>query len=284
MINKKLFTIVKKFEKLNRIKEELDQNFLIDQEVIDELVRAADIKKNERIIEIGIGLGFITSPLAKKAKEVISIEIDQRFKPFLKNLPENVKLIFADVYKLFCDKKWKNDIGKINKIIGNIPYRKAENLLHPIIKNGWFSGELFWIIPASFVNKVNNHPIFSAYLKAHLLKKISKQSFYPMPKTVSAIVHFQRINDPINTKDIDIFIRRWLYEHEHWKLKNALREGIIAAGQKITDQFITKNQARKIIGQLKIETCYLEKNVFGLSHSLYWSISKSLDDYLRDEK
>lgn len=282
MINKKLFTIVKKFEKLNQIKEELDQNFLIDQEVIDELVRAADIKKNERIIEIGTGLGFVTFPLAKRAKEVISIEIDQRFKPFLKNLPENVKLISADVYKLFCDKKWKNDIGKINKIIGSIPYRKAENLLHPIIKNGWFSGELFWIIPASFINKVNNHPIFSAYLKAHLLKKISKQSFYPIPKTVSAIVHFQRINDPINTKDIDIFIRRWLYEHEHWKLKNALREGIIAAGKEIQNEIITKNAARKLIKELNIEQKYLENVIFQLPHSLYWEITKKITNQMYD--
>lgn len=271
---------VKEFEKFWKIDIEKDQYFIINQKIIDDLIKIADVKKNESVLEIGTGLGFITFPLAKKAKKVITIEIDQRFKPFLKNLPSNVSLIFGDAYKLFCNEKFIASLGKIDKIIGNIPYRKAENFLHPIIKGDWFFGDLFWITPSSFVNKVNNNPIFSAYFKAKFIKKIPKESFYPQPKTISAIVHFQRIEDPEKTKNYEIFIRRWLYEHENWKLKNALREGIITAGKRIKNQFITKNQAREIIRKIGIEDKDLEKMVSQIKLKLYFKITKKIVDFL----
>lgn len=267
---------VKKFEKLNRLIQKLDQNFLIDERVIMDFIKICQIKKDERIIEVGTGLGFLTERIAPLCRQLVSIEIDLRFKDFLKFLPENVKVLYGDAYKLFCDKKFVLTLGKIDKIIGNFPYSKLENFLHPAMKGSWFEGDIFMIGSASFVNTVNKNPIFNSYYQAFFIKKIDKLSFYPQPKTVSAIIHLKRIENPEKTKDLKIFIKRFLYTHENWKLKNCLREAIITAGKKLKNKFITKNQARVIIKNLNIEDEILEKEVSHISLDLYDFISKNL--------
>ncbi|MFN4212635.1 MAG: rRNA adenine N-6-methyltransferase family protein [Microgenomates group bacterium] len=271
-----LLNRVKKFERLNKLIQKLDQNFLIDEKVIDDFIKICQIKKEERVIEVGAGLGFLTEKIAPLCHQLITIEIDLRFKDFLKSLPENVKVLYGDAYKLFCDKKFILSLGKIDKIIGNFPYSKLENFLHPAMKGGWFEGDIFMIGPASFVNTVNKNPIFNSYYQAFFIKKIGKSSFYPSPHTVSAIIHLKRIDDPKITKDYKIFIKRFLYEHENWKLKNCLREGIIDAGKKLNKKFITKNQARAIIKDLNIEKEILEKEIYRINLDLYNLIADNL--------
>ncbi len=275
MINS-LFQRIKKFEEKNKINLKFDQNFLIDEHVINEFLRFCQFKKTEKIIEVGTGLGFLTERIAPLCQELISIEIDNRFKDYLKFLPKNVKVIFADAYKLFCDKNFVNSLEKIDKIIGNFPYSRLENFLHPLMKDKWFNGNIYIIGPASFVNKVNKNPIFSAYFQAFFIKKIKKTSFYPSPKTVSAIIHLKKIVDPLILKRIDIYIRRFLYEHEDWKLKNCLREAIISAGKDLKNKFITKNQAREIIKKIKISKEELEKKVCSIDLDSYNFIVENL--------
>lgn len=276
MTTKNYKKIVLDFLSKNSPKLIYDQNFLINEKIIKQLVEAANINKKERVLEIGTGLGFLTEELAKKAREVISIEIDERFKPFLKRMPVNVRLIFGDAYKLFCDKKFTKSLGMIDKIVSNVPYSKAENLLHPLAKGGWFAGDFFWIAPLSLVNKINFNPIFSAYFKAFLLKKLAKDDFYPSPKTSSAIIHFKRIPSPEKTGDRSIFLRRFLYEHEDWKLKNALREGIILMAKKLQNKFISKKQAKGLLNKFQLDSDDLEKYVANINLDLYWQIAEKL--------
>lgn len=276
MVANKLLAKVKKFEEKNKINVKLDQNFLIDQKIIDDFINICHFKKNERVIEIGTGLGFLTEKIAQLCQELISIEIDFKFKPYLKDLPKNVKIIFDDGYKLFCNKKFILSIGKIDKIVGNFPYSKIENFLHPLMKGDWFFGNIFLIGPASFVNTVNQNPIFNSYYQAFFIKKIKKNSFYPMPNTTSAIIFLKRVDHPKKTGNLQIFIKRFLYEHEDWKLKNCLREGIIEAGKELKKKLITKNQAREIIKRMEISQHELEKKVANISLNLYHFIGEKI--------
>lgn len=276
MLVNKLLEKAKKFEEENKINLKLDQNFLIDQKIINDFINICHFEKNERVIEIGTGLGFLTEKIAQFCQELISIEIDFRLKSYLKNLPNNVKIIFGDAYKLFNDKKFIVDIGRIDKIIGNFPYSKIENFLHPLMKDCWFEGNIFFIGPASFVNTVNQNPIFNSYYQAFFIKKIKKDSFYPVPNTTSAIICLKRMGNPEETGNLIIFIKRFLYEHENWKLKNCLREAIIEAGKRLKRILITKNQAREMIRKMKIPQKELNKKVANISLNLYHLISEKI--------
>ena len=77
-------------------KKSWGQNFLLDQDIAQDLITAAQIKKDDTILEVGAGMGAVTAPLAEKAGRVIAIELDQDLIPTLKkNLQEfkNVEII-----------------------------------------------------------------------------------------------------------------------------------------------------------------------------------------------
>ena len=256
-----------------------DQFFLIDIKVIKKLVDVAQITKKDRVLEIGAGLGFLTRELASRAKEVIAIEIDKRFEPVLKGLPNNVKVIYDDAYRLLNNKNLRAGIKPPTKVVANIPYSRAQNMLHNYTNSSWYQDDLVWLAPTSLADKVNNEAILGAYFTAKAIETVPKSAFYPQPNTASAIIYFKRIDDPQKTKNFAIYLRRWLYSHEDWKVKNALREGIIGAANDLRGVKITKNEARKLILNLKIPNEELNKLTNNIQPKYYFEIPKKLEGW-----
>lgn len=117
--------ILKKYNiKANK---KLGQNFLIDDNAIDKIVASAEIKKNDLVIEIGPGLGTLTSKLLENARKVIAIELDEKMIPILAErfkLYNNFTLINEDILKvnlkqLILDNNVED--GEV-KIVANLPY------------------------------------------------------------------------------------------------------------------------------------------------------------------
>ncbi len=258
---------------------EKDQIFLRDEKVAKNLVDVAKIGKEDIVLEIGPGLGIITRILASRAKKVITIEIDIRFKPILQTLPSNVKIIYGDAYKLLNNQKFLNKIEPPTKMVSNIPYSQAQNILHNFTNSWWYQKDLVWLAPISLVNKINSEPILGAYFNAEVKKLVPKSAFYPQPKTSSAIIIFKRIPDPKKTKNFGIYFRRWLYNHKGWKVKNALRESLIQAALDLKGVKVTKNQARKLISQLKIPKEEQEKPTGNLKPHYYSQIPNKLEEW-----
>lgn len=254
-----------------------DQFFLEDEEIIKKVVGFADLNKKDIVLEVGAGIGNLTAEIAKKAGKVIAFEIDKRFRPFLQKLPRNVEVIYGDAYQLLNNKSFRAKLKSPTKMVSNIPYSKAQNMLHNYTNPSWYQGDLIWIAPLSLVNKVNNEPILGAYFSAKLVEIVPKSAFYPQPNTTSAIILFERIPDPEQTKDFAIYFRRWLYNHEEWKVKNALREGIIKAAFDLKGVKITKNQARKLISDLGIPKEELEKPTNNIRPEYYFEIPQKLE-------
>jgi len=271
-----LINIAEQFIKKNPPSIDKDQFFLIDKLVIDKFIKFANIVKNDRVLEVGPGLGFLTKALAEKAEEVIAIEIDTRFKPYLDKLPKNVKVIYGDAYKLLNNKQFFKKIKPPTKTVSNIPYSQAQNMLHNCTNSLWYKGDLVWIAPLSLVDKINKEPILGAYFKAKMKEKIPKSAFYPKPHTSSAIICFERIQNPIKSDDFEIYFRRWLYNHEDWKVKNALREGIIKAAFDLKGKKITKNQARKMVKSLGVSKQEQEKLTNNIRPKYYFEIPAKL--------
>jgi 16S rRNA A1518/A1519 N6-dimethyltransferase RsmA/KsgA/DIM1 with predicted DNA glycosylase/AP lyase activity len=195
-----------------------------------------------------------------------------------------VQIIYGDAYKLLNNHQFRKTLPPLTKVVSNIPYSRAQNMLHNYTSPNWYSGDLFWICPASLVDKVNREPILSAYFNAELKEIIPPGAFFPQPKTASAIVCFRRLPNPQETKDFNIFFRRWLYKHEEWKVKNALREGIIAAASELKTLKVTKNQARSLIATLNLPNTELERLTNNILPEYYFEISEKLSNWYNSLK
>ncbi len=102
------------------------QNFLIDAHVLDKIIRAADITKDDVVLEIGPGIGTMTQVLCEHAKEVIAVEIDSNLIPILRDdtckAYDNLTIIHSDVLKLDINELVASRGGAPIKVVANLPY------------------------------------------------------------------------------------------------------------------------------------------------------------------
>ena len=116
------------------------QNFLIDTRVLDKIISASGITKDDMILEVGPGIGTMTQYLCESARKVIAVEIDKNLIPILENdtLKEydNVRVINEDILKLDINKlvEEEND-GKPIKVVANLPYYITTPIIFKAVKN-----------------------------------------------------------------------------------------------------------------------------------------------------
>lgn len=198
-----------------RAKKSLGQNFLIDSDVIDFITACAN--KDDEILEIGPGLGFVTEQLVKKAKKVVALEIDKDAINILnKNLSSynNFKLFDKDILKTQIDElPFESD--KI-KVIANIPYYITSPILVHLLgelddlnnRNRNRISQLILMVQYEVAKRIcadENSPnkeygqlsiLSQMYCKTEVIKKVPKRCFLPTPKVDSAIVKFTVEKEP----------------------------------------------------------------------------------------
>ena len=171
-------------------KKSLGQNFLIDQNIIDNIIKATEINKDDYILEIGPGLGLITKELDKHASSVLGVEKDTLFTKILNDFNfKNTKVVEADI----LDYIKENDISKY-KIIANIPYYLTSNLIRHLLESFNQPKEIFLVIQKEVAERIcaKEGNILSISVKYYADPKIcftiSKNSFWPSPKVNSALI------------------------------------------------------------------------------------------------
>lgn len=109
-----------------RMTKKLGQNFLIDKNILDEIIDGAELSKDDCVLEIGPGMGSMTQKLCESAKKVVAVEIDKNLIPVLKvTLAEydNINVINGDILKLDLKEVLKEHFGDSKaKVIANLPY------------------------------------------------------------------------------------------------------------------------------------------------------------------
>lgn len=256
----------------DKLKADFGQFFLEEREILQEIVTSASVKKNEIVLEIGAGDGRLTRFLLEKAKRVIAVEIDEKFRPKLKELPGKVEIIIDDALNFLSQKSVK----KFDKIVSNLPSSLVEPLFQKLAKIN-FSLAVF-LVPEKFAYKVEKIPGFSLYFQSKLIKKVAKKAFNPIPKTNWEVVMVTRKPDPLKTENLNLYLQRYVFEHPQAKLKNSLREGIIKYSV-FRGKKLTKNQTRKIIEKIGINLKVLEslpEDVFFSSDSPLQNLSIKL--------
>lgn len=244
----------------------LDQFLLTDEKIIANMIARADLNRDDVVLEVGAGTGNLTKILATKAGRVIAFEIDPQFKPFLSNLPKNVEIHYENAWDYIqLHGKFKKK-KEYNKIVSNLPYSFAEQFLHNLTFLDYDKAIL--LLPIKMLNKIENSGIFSSFFKPELIFKVPKEKFDPVPRTNSALIELVKLPDPLQTHNLGLFLRQYIYQHEDQLVKNSLVEGLIKFNG------WTKNIAKKFVIESGIPQTLLSKKPDDFE--IYEEISKHI--------
>src|SRR3989338_6725389 len=112
-----------------------DQFFLIDSKILDEEAALLQLKEKDVVMDIGAGFGSITIRLAQKCK-VLAVDIDPKLCDFLRRI-KNTVAMNNDVVKILEEARRDNRTGAFNKVAGNIPYSRSQDILIELLRHPW---------------------------------------------------------------------------------------------------------------------------------------------------
>ena len=193
-----------------RPSKSLGQNFVVDPNTILKIIRAANIEKGEQILEIGPGLGSLTSQLSATSK-VVAIELDRYLVPALEEVldhfgkRENVEIVQEDAMKIDWQEFFAQRQG-VWKMVANLPYNIATPLLVTLLENSPEIQAIYVMVQLEVGERFAASPRSKAYgipsVKAQywaetkVLGKVSPNVFLPVPKVDSAILQIIRKSSP----------------------------------------------------------------------------------------
>lgn len=192
-----------------KFKKSLGQNFLIDKNFVDKIIDIADIE-NENVLEIGPGIGTITYEMAKTAKKVLAVEIDENLIPILQqNLEEfsNVKVINQDILKVDLKKLIEEEFSNQSfKVVSNLPYYITTPIIELLITSDFPCQDMTIMVQKEVAQRMvasandKDYSSLSVFVKfysdAKILVNLPKTVFMPQPKIDSSILNLKlRIYD-----------------------------------------------------------------------------------------
>ena len=220
------------------LKKMYGQNFIVDENIINNIINVSDINKDTLVIEIGPGAGSLTYKLSKSAKEVICYEIDTTLKEVLdETLSDcnNVKIIYEDFLKANVINELKNHEYKKLYVVANLPYYITTPIIIKIIEDSIDVdkmvvmvqkevGDRFKALPGS-----KDYSSLSVYLNYYFnVKKvldISKNVFLPKPNVDSIVVEFtKKEKKELKNKELFFKLVRDSFKQKRKTLRNNLKE------------------------------------------------------------
>lgn len=224
-------------------KKSFGQNFLIDNNIVARIVEHAQVDKNTCVIEVGPGIGSLTQFLARKAKKVLSIEIDTKLKPVLEDslaAYDNVDIVFDDFLKVDLEALVKEHFGLDQEVVvvANLPYYITTPILIKLFENqskinlkricAMMQKEVALRLSAKKDTKdYNSLTILTQYYsEAKIVIKVPKNVFIPAPKVDSAVVLFTIKEQEHKPQDEALFFKilRVLFKQRRKTILNNLNE------------------------------------------------------------
>lgn len=218
----------KNIMRINNIKanKRFGQNFLIDDNILENIVKSAEITNNDLVIEIGPGLGNLTEYLLEKAAYVILVEIDNNMINILndrfKNNNNNYILLNDDILKVNVDEIIENIENKLNrkfekiKVVANLPYYITTPIIFKLLQNENRINEITVMVQKEVAerivakNKTKDYGILTLmvnYLGTSDIKLIvPNNSFIPAPNVTSAVIKITK-NKRFTVKDEELLFK-----------------------------------------------------------------------------
>lgn len=214
MINcnpKNLHKLLNKYH-IFKIFKKKGQHFLIDQNIIDKIIKEANLNKKDIVLEIGPGVGFLSNELAKRVSRLILIEIDKRFENLLRNEVsnrfKNVDIIIADALKIDFSNLKVLDFNY--KIVSNLPYNISSQLIFKTLTKSPRPFFMLLMLQKEFARRLieKGHFLYilsKLYCNIKLVHKVSKNCFFPKPKVDSYLVRIELKNKNIYQEKLKEF-------------------------------------------------------------------------------
>lgn len=186
------------------------QNFLIDTSVLDRIIAAAEITKDDCVLEIGPGIGTMTQYLAESAGEVVAVEIDKNLIPILEDTLsayDNVTVINDDILKVDVNKivEEKNG-GRPVKVVANLPYYITTPIIMGLFENHVPLKSITIMVQKEVADRMQVGPgtkeygalslAVQYYAKPEIVANVPPNCFIPRPNVGSAVIRLTRYEKP----------------------------------------------------------------------------------------
>lgn len=266
-------------EILNRFKIRLDknksQNYLIDNNKIENILHNSDIHDDEIILEIGAGIGTLSIPMAKRAKKVIAIEKDPVIADILrqrlaKEGIDNVEVINDDALKI--------DFPPFDKVVSNLPYQISSPITFKLLNYNFKKAVLMYQL--EFAKRMNarvdtkdySRLSVALYYRADIkiIDTLKPEAFIPQPKVNSAVIELIPKHD-VKLNSIFDDVVRALFQHRNKKAKKALIQSAHEIGY-------DKRELKSILNG--VDNVLFEEKVFKLRPEDILEISNILEELL----
>lgn len=186
------------------------QNFLIDEHVLDKIIAAAGITKEDFVLEIGPGIGTMTQYLAEAAREVAAVEIDRNLIPILQETlaeHDNVTIINKDVLKLdIAELAREKNGGQPIKVVANLPYYITTPIIMSLFESGVPLSSITVMVQKEVALRMQAQPgtkdygalslAVQYYAESYLAANVPQNCFIPRPNVGSAVIRLTRYAEP----------------------------------------------------------------------------------------
>lgn len=249
----------------------LGQNFLVNKQIQKRIIEAADLQKDDLIIEIGAGLGILSKEISKKAGALVAVEIDKYLIPTLKEVLKdckNVRIINEDILRLdikndiilkvSSENEKKGFVPEHTKAIGNLPYYITTPIIMKLLENDLGIEDIVFMVQKEVAQRITASPgtkeygslslAVQYYSRAEILFNVPPSAFYPKPKVDSSVIKLTIYKTPpIKVIDKILFFKiiRASFGQRRKTLQNALYNSKLVS--------IDKNKIRDILTELGIK-------------------------------
>lgn len=211
---KNTIEIIQKYEFM--FQKKFGQNFLIDTHVLEKIISAAGITKNDCVLEIGPGIGTMTQYLAENAGHVVAVEIDRNLIPILKETLadyDNVTVINEDILRVDIKALAEEyNGGKPIKVVANLPYYITTPIIMGLFESGVPIDNITVMVQKEVADRMKEGPgskdygalslAVQYYAEPEIVANVPPNCFIPRPNVGSAVIRLTRHKEmPVQVKD-----------------------------------------------------------------------------------
>jgi len=233
------------------LKKMYGQNFIVDENVINNIINVSDIDSDTLVIEIGPGAGSLTYKLSQAAKEVVCYEIDTTLKDVLNETlkdSNNVKIIYNDFLKENINEELKNHDFKKLYLVANLPYYITTPIIVKIIEDNINIDKIVVMVQKEVGDRFKAVPntkdygslsiFLNYYFNVRKVLNISKNVFLPKPNVDSIVVEFTK-KERIPLKDEKVFFKliRDSFKQKRKTLRNNLKGYNLEKIEKVLEKY-----------------------------------------------
>ena len=248
------------------------QNFLIDPKVLKRILDAAEVTKDDFVLEIGPGIGTMTQFLAERAREVTAVEIDHNLIPILKETLKdwsNVEIIEGDILKTDLNRiSQEKNGGRPIKVVANLPYYSTTPIIMSLFEDHVPLESITLMVQKEVADRMQASPggkdygalslSVQYYAKASIAALVPPNCFIPRPKVGSSVIHLEKYKEPpVDVRDEALFFKviRASFNQRRKTLVNGLKNSGFF--------MLSRDELLEVM-----EACHLPENIRGEALSL----------------